>query len=118
MKIFKFIFNKIYLKTFFLFLIMYEFCAVAGDDNPFDPGSKGDPSSALPSVIQVIQFLGVLLVKWIAPLVGGYLIFKGCWAGAMSSEQHDKEGWKNKVIFGGCMIAIRVFISMFTTWLS
>ena len=111
------LFDRVYLKTFFIALTLHELGAFATDDNPFAPRDQ-DVTKSLPSVIQVIKFLGVLLVGWVAPLVGGYLIFKGCWAGAMSSEQHDKDGWKNKVIFGGCMIAIRVFISMFTTWLT
>lgn len=113
-----FIMRKIYLNLITLLILNYEsfiFAAGDGTGGPFD----NDPgvSSALPSVIKILQFLGVLLVKWISPLLGAYLLASGCWVGAMGQGQ-EKDSWKSKVMFGGCLITIRVFISMFTTWLS
>lgn len=109
------IFNKIYSAVIiFLYLNNYNL-AFAADASPFDndPGVQ----SALPVVIKILQFIGVLLVKWVCPLLGAYLIAKGCWVGA-TAQGAEKESWKSKVIFGGCLIAIRVFINMFTTWLN
>lgn len=115
-----FLTKKIYLNLIILIFLNYESFIFAapgdgGTGGPFD----NDPgvSSALPSVIKILQFLGVLLVKWISPLLGAYLLASGCWVGAMGQGQ-EKDSWKSKVMFGGCLITIRVFISMFTTWLS
>ena len=108
----------IYIKLIFLALFYCETFAYAGTDpDPFT--DDADIKTNLPAISTIFTVLGTILVKWLCPLVGAYLLFSGLWDGAHKAEKRgdEKFSWKDKAIFGGSMLGISVLIRMFTAWL-